>query len=54
VFPSRRGVLPAVRALIEFLAERLPPLIQANRLQCSDIVRGKKAVADPAKSTRAG
>ena len=42
VFPSRRGVLPAVRALIDFLAERLPPLIQANRLQCSEIVRGKK------------
>lgn len=48
VFPSRRGVLPAVRALIEFLAERLPPLIQANRLQCSDIVRGKKA--DPRRA----
>jgi DNA-binding transcriptional LysR family regulator len=24
VFPSRRGMLPAVRALIDFLAERLP------------------------------
>ncbi|HTX24920.1 MAG TPA: LysR substrate-binding domain-containing protein [Steroidobacteraceae bacterium] len=27
VFPSRRGMLPAVRAFIDFLAERLPPLI---------------------------
>jgi len=27
VFPSRRGMLPAVRALIDFLAEKLPPLI---------------------------
>jgi DNA-binding transcriptional LysR family regulator len=27
VFPSRRGMLPAVRALIDFLAERLPQLI---------------------------
>lgn len=27
VFPSRRGMLPAVRALIDFLAERLPALI---------------------------
>jgi DNA-binding transcriptional LysR family regulator len=27
VFPSRRGMLPAVRALIDFLAERLPAFI---------------------------
>jgi DNA-binding transcriptional LysR family regulator len=27
VFPSRRGMLPAVRALVDFLAERLPPLV---------------------------
>ncbi len=27
VFPSRRGMLPAVRALIDFLAERLPAVI---------------------------
>ena len=27
VFPSRRGLLPAVRALIDFLAERLPPMM---------------------------
>ncbi|HET6586841.1 MAG TPA: LysR substrate-binding domain-containing protein [Oleiagrimonas sp.] len=25
VYPSRRGLLPAVRALVDFLAERLPP-----------------------------
>jgi len=24
VFPTRRGLLPAVRAFIDFLAERLP------------------------------
>jgi DNA-binding transcriptional LysR family regulator len=35
VYPSRRGVLPAVRALIDFLALKLPPLIEANRLHCS-------------------
>lgn len=35
VYPSRRGVLPAVRALIEFLALKLPPFIEANRLHCS-------------------
>jgi DNA-binding transcriptional LysR family regulator len=28
VFPSRRGVLPAVRALIDYLAEKLPVAIQ--------------------------
>jgi DNA-binding transcriptional LysR family regulator len=27
VFPSRRGLLPAVRAFIDFLAERLPPVL---------------------------
>jgi len=27
VFPTRRGLLPSVRALIDFLAERLPPLL---------------------------
>lgn len=37
VYPSRRGVLPAVRSLIDFLAERIPPLIEAKRLQCGEI-----------------
>jgi DNA-binding transcriptional LysR family regulator len=27
VFPSRRGLLPAVRALIDFLGERLPAMM---------------------------
>jgi DNA-binding transcriptional LysR family regulator len=27
VFPSRRGLLPAVRAFIDFLAERTPAVI---------------------------
>jgi DNA-binding transcriptional LysR family regulator len=30
VFPSRRGVLPAVRVLIDWLAERLPEAIKSN------------------------
>jgi DNA-binding transcriptional LysR family regulator len=42
VYPSRRGVLPAVRALIDYLAERLPPVIEANRLQCSEVGCGRK------------
>jgi len=39
VFPSRRGLLPAVRVFIDFLAERMPAVIETNRLQCSDIGR---------------
>jgi DNA-binding transcriptional LysR family regulator len=35
VYPSRRGVLPAVRAWIDFLSLRIPPLIESNRLHCS-------------------
>ena len=36
VFASRRGLLPAVRVFIDFLAEELPPLMEAARLQCSE------------------
>lgn len=35
VFPSRRGLLPAVRLFIDFLAERLPPQIESSRLECA-------------------
>ncbi len=41
VFPSRRGLLPSVRVFIDFLAERVPQMIEANRLQCSEIGRKK-------------
>ena len=34
VFASRRGLLPAVRALIDFLAERMPVLIEESSLNC--------------------
>ncbi|HSX60215.1 MAG TPA: LysR substrate-binding domain-containing protein [Tahibacter sp.] len=30
VYPSRRGQLPAVRALVEFLVEHLPPIVDAR------------------------
>lgn len=40
VFASRRGLLPAVRVFIDFLAEKLPPLLESARLQCSEI-KGK-------------
>lgn len=36
VFPSRRGLLPAVRVFIDYLAEHLPGVIEANRLKCSE------------------
>ena len=32
--------VPAVRVLIDFLAERIPPEIESNRLQCREINRG--------------
>lgn len=43
VFASRRGLLPAVRVFIDFLAEKLPPLIEASRLDCQNCQKGKTA-----------
>lgn len=34
VFPSRRGLLPAIRLFIDFLAARMPALIEDSRLTC--------------------
>ncbi|MCG2603092.1 MAG: LysR family transcriptional regulator, partial [Achromobacter sp.] len=28
IYPSRRGMMPAVRTLLDFLSERLPPTYQ--------------------------
>ncbi len=59
VFASRRGLLPAVRVFIDFLAEKLPPLIEASRLDCQncqkrDAERKPPAAgAAPAEATRA-
>ena len=36
VFASRRGLLPAVRVFIDFLAERMPALIEESRLDCQN------------------
>ncbi len=41
VFASRRGLLPAVRVFIDFLAERLPALIEESRLDCQNCDRKK-------------
>ena len=35
VFASRRGMLPAVRVFIDFLAERMPGLLESSRLDCA-------------------
>jgi DNA-binding transcriptional LysR family regulator len=43
VFASRRGLLPAVRVFIDFLAERLPGEIERVRLQCGDAAHCKKS-----------
>ncbi|AWV07370.1 LysR substrate-binding domain-containing protein [Marilutibacter maris] len=37
VFASRRGLLPAVRVFIDFLAERASGLVEADRLNCAEI-----------------
>lgn len=34
VFPSRRGLLPAVRGFIDYLAEHLPAQLESSRLGC--------------------
>jgi DNA-binding transcriptional LysR family regulator len=34
VYPSRRGMLPGVRALVDFLAERLPDATREKHEQC--------------------
>ncbi|TKS55264.1 LysR family transcriptional regulator [Luteimonas yindakuii] len=40
VFPSRRGLLPAVRVFIDYLAERLPPLLAESSLDCKNRPKG--------------
>lgn len=49
VFPSRRGLLPAVRLFIDFLAERLPPQIEASRLECTKPCLDAKRARSPAQ-----
>ncbi|WP_267225852.1 LysR substrate-binding domain-containing protein [Dyella silvae] len=34
VYPSRRGLLPGVRAFVDFLAEKLPDAVRENHAQC--------------------
>lgn len=52
VFASRRGLLPAVRVFIDFLAERLPELIDQSRLDCQgcDEVSGRPVARKAAQA----
>jgi DNA-binding transcriptional LysR family regulator len=58
VYPTRRGVLPAQRALIEFLVEQLPPRIETARARCTELgAKGGKRVpraGNAAVATRGG
>ena len=47
VFASRRGLLPAVRAMIDFLAEKMPALIEESSLHCRECPPGKGANGKP-------
>lgn len=49
VFASRRGMLPAVRVFIDFLAEKMPALLDSARLDCRQCPDGAKV---PAASRR--
>jgi DNA-binding transcriptional LysR family regulator len=51
VFASRRGLLPSVRVFIDFLAEKLPPLLDAARLECAECPGGVKPVASKKDKT---
>lgn len=47
VFASRRGLLPAVRAMIDFLAEKMPALIEESSLHCRNCPPGKGGNGKP-------
>jgi DNA-binding transcriptional LysR family regulator len=49
VFASRRGMLPAVRVFIDFLAEKMPALLDSARLDCQDCAT-KAPVASTGKT----
>src|SRR5690606_38296503 len=51
VFASRRGMLPAVRVFIDFLAETVPVMVADARLGCGDI-NGKPCSESELKAFR--
>jgi DNA-binding transcriptional LysR family regulator len=54
VFASRRGMLPAVRVFIDFLAEKLPPLIEESSLNCRSCGNGQDAAQAVRPAQRPG
>src|SRR5690606_26666055 len=54
VFASRRGMLPAVRVFIDFLAEKLPPLIEESSLNCRNCGQEDSVPAALAAPRRVG
>lgn len=52
VYPSRRGMLPGVRALVDFLAERLPAMTMLKHEQCKE--RALDALPSSARIARSG
>ena len=50
VFASRRGLLPAVRVFIDFLADHLPQQLEASRLECGGAVDKAAPAASAAKA----
>ena len=57
VFASRRGLLPAVRALIDFLAEKMPALIEESSLNCRhcpSMTKQGKPIPDVSRKGDAG
>jgi DNA-binding transcriptional LysR family regulator len=54
VFASRRGLLPAVRVFIDFLAEHLPQQIEASRLDCGNCGRKPGVPLAVAEAAEAG
>ncbi|WP_028917680.1 LysR substrate-binding domain-containing protein [Pseudoxanthomonas sp. J35] len=54
VFASRRGLLPAVRVFIDFLAEHLPQQIEASRLDCGNCGNKGRQPAVVAEAAEAG
>lgn len=53
VFASRRGLLPAVRAMIDFLAEKMPALIEESSLHCRECPPGKGGNGKPLEVRKA-
>lgn len=54
VFASRRGMLPAVRVMIDFLADKLPQLVESSKLDCKNCIEDKAGSAAAARKTGNG